>query len=114
MTNQSDRRQQNRIDICWPVTFYYDDEHIEGESRNISSEGLYVCCEKPLPLNKIFSISICPPEHQAFGVKGKVVWSDLYGIEDNEEKDVYGIGICLIKMPDEDARNFEKILSVYI
>jgi len=114
LTDDSNRRQYERIDICWPVTIYYDDEEIAGETENISAEGLYVCSEKPLPLNKVFSISIDPPEHQVFGAKGKVIWSDLYGIGGDENKDVYGIGICLVKISEEDKRDLEDVLMNYL
>ena len=84
MNDPSERRENPRIEVEWPITLYCDDELIEGASRNITADGIYVCCDKPLPLDKVFRISIAPPNHQAVAVTGKIVWSDLYGLGDDE------------------------------
>ena len=112
MAIEKERRQLPRVDINWPITIYTDNDKIEGETKNITSEGLYVCCENPLPLNKVFRMSVNPPEHQSFGLTGKVVWSDLYGIEGNEN--VYGMGICLVEISDNEQIQLHNILSNYV
>jgi hypothetical protein len=114
VTDENDRRLHERMEICWPVTIYCDDEEIEGESKNMSADGLYVCSVKPLPFNKSFKISINPPNHQAMGLEGKVIWSDLYGIDDNENKDVCCIGICLLEMSNEDRKQLKEVLMDYL
>ena len=113
MTIENERRHCDRADVCWPITIYHDEEEIEGEAKNISSEGLYVYCDKPLPVNKILSVSIFPPEQQTISAKGKVIWSDLYGIEGDESKEAYGIGICLVEMEAEDLENLRKSMMYF-
>ena len=110
MTRDNERRHIERVDVSWPITIYYDDQEIDGEAKNISTEGLYVYCEKPLPVNKIFSVSIFPPEQRTLTAKGKVIWSDLYGIDGDESKEAFGIGICLVEMGNEDLENLQKAL----
>lgn len=110
MTIENERRHRERLEVSWPITIYYEDEEIDGEAKNISSEGIYVYCEKPLPINRILSVSIFPPEQQTLSAKGKVIWSDLYGIDGDESKDTYGIGICLVEMEEEDIQNLQKAL----
>jgi hypothetical protein len=56
-------------------------------------------------------MSILPPEHEAIGVKGKVVWSDAYCMD--EEDGVFGIGICLIEISDENRKALSNILADY-
>ena len=114
MDKEIELRKHPRIDVSWPVTVFWENDKMEGESRNISSEGLFIHCSKPLPLNKVFDISLNPPEHQALGLKGKVIWSDMYGIEGGTKPDVYGLGVCLVDLSEEDKRQIKKILSNYL
>jgi hypothetical protein len=81
---------------------------IEGVSRNITVDGIYVCCDQPLPMGKILRISISPPQYQAIGVTGKVVWSDLYGL--GNDQDAFGVGICLVKMTDGDSHYLSELV----
>jgi hypothetical protein len=71
-------------------------------------EGLLVCCEEPLRLQESYRIAILPPGHPAIGVTGKVVWSDVYGMD----KDiVFGMGICLVEVNERDRRLLEQMVS---
>jgi len=47
-------------------------------------------------------MSILPPRHQGIGVTARVIWSDLYGLDDSEG--TYGVGMCLVEISDEDRR----------
>ena len=114
MDIEKEKRNYPRIEISWPVTIYFDDETIEGETKNISVEGIFIQTEKPLPFKKQFSISINPPEHQAIGLKGEVVWSDLYGIDGASNTDVYGLGICLVELSEEDKKLIKAMISNYL
>lgn len=106
-----ERRNVPRAEVAWPVTVFDEHNTIEGESRNISAKGLYICCDKPLPVNQVFGISIHPPNHQAIGVTGKVVWSDLYGIDD--DKGIFGVGVCLIEISEEEQHVLKELISNY-
>ena len=114
MENGIEKRKHPRVEINWPVTIYVDDEIIEGETNNISVEGVAVRSEKPLPVNKVFSILIKPPDHQAIDLKGQVVWSDMYGVTGAEETEVYGLGICLVELSEEDKKAIKAMLSNYL
>jgi len=109
MDNKDDKREHPRIEVTWPIKIYIDKEVINGEVSNISVEGIYICCEKPLRLGDTFRISVAPPHHQTIGVTGKVVWSDLYGLDN--EKAVYGVGICLMEIADEDRHFLNNLIS---
>ncbi|MFC1866924.1 PilZ domain-containing protein [Thermodesulfobacteriota bacterium] len=112
MDNNEERRRIPRIEVSWSISIFMDEETIEGESRNISSEGLYICIDKPLPLNETFRISITPPHHQAIGVTGKIIRSDLYGIDG--DKGVCCIGVCLVEISEDDRRSLNDLISVYL
>ena len=111
---ENEKRKYPRVEVNWPVTIYCENEEIEGESRNISAEGIFISTEKPLPLNKPLSISVRPPDHQAIGLKGEVVRSDIYGIGHDGETDIYGLGVCLVELSEDDKKVIKSILSKYL
>jgi Tfp pilus assembly protein PilZ len=82
---------------------------IEGETRNIAFEGISICCEEPLPLDEVVNILIEPEGHKDIMVAGKVVWSDIYGIDDKDT--TYGVGICFVKISDEDRASYLELVS---
>jgi hypothetical protein len=106
-----ERRKQPRIEVSWPVTVVADWGSVQGEIKNINVDGVMIVCEEPLRLNDTYQMSILPPEHEAIGVKGKVVWSDAYCMD--EEDGVFGIGICLIEISDENRKALSNILADY-
>ena len=112
MAIDEDRRNLPRIEVNWPITIFTDEGDVEGESKNITSDGLYICCDKPLPLNHVFSISIRPPHHQAIGVTGKIIWSDLYGIDAGD--DIFGVGVCLVEISGDDRKYLKDLISIYL
>ena len=111
---ENEKRKYPRVQVNWPVTIYFDDEMIEGETKNISVEGIFLRTEKPLPFKKTFSISVNPPEHQALGLKGEVIWSDLYGIEGAGDANVYGLGVCLVELAEEDKQLIKAMINNYL
>lgn len=103
-----DRRNQPRVEVSWPIKILSDGGEIEGEVTNISSEGLFVCCDDPLPLNVTLPMSILPPDHEVVEVKGKIVRSDFYGLD--EEGAPIGIGISLVEVSEEDRLFWANLL----
>jgi len=109
LANPKERREHLRVQVRWPVSIETEKQKIKGESRNMTVGGLFVCCEEPLLLNALLRISIMPPDHEAIHVTGKVIWSDLYGID--EEKDVFAVGVCLVDIAEEDKQFFNEIFD---
>jgi Tfp pilus assembly protein PilZ len=104
-----EKRKHPRIEVRWPITVLTSDAIIKGETRNISVEGIFICSEKPLPVNEALFMSISPPNHQAIDVAGKVVWSNLYGIDD--QSTVFAMGICFAKISDIDRHFLADLVS---
>ena len=109
MENHSEKRRHPRIEVEWPVIVSQGDDFIEGKTKNIAFDGISIFCEEPLPLDEIVSISIEPPEQQSMVISGKIIWSDIYGIDD--QSTTYGIGLCFIKISDEDRSRFLDLIS---
>jgi hypothetical protein len=112
VTIKIERRKHSRGEIRWPITVLADHGTIEGETRNISVDGISIRCDEPLRLNEVFRIAILPPNHQAIGVSGKVIWSDLYAIDHNDT--AVGLGLCFVEISDEDRKIFMDAVSASI
>jgi c-di-GMP-binding flagellar brake protein YcgR len=95
-----ENRKDPRIEVKWPITVSTHDRRIKGETISISVGGIFICSDKPLPINKAFFMSVNPPHHQAIEFAGKVVWSNFYGIDD--QSTVFAMGISFVKLSDRD------------
>jgi len=109
LTQPSERRGKARDEIQWRVMISAPHGTIEGETRNVSLDGLLVCCDEPLRLQETYRMSILPPKHPAIAVSGKVVWSDVYGIDDNDS--VFGMGMCMVEIAEKDRLNLEEAIA---
>ncbi|MBW2066140.1 MAG: PilZ domain-containing protein [Deltaproteobacteria bacterium] len=109
MSERIERRKQPRRQVKWPINILADHGTIEGVTENISQEGLFIRCEEPLLLYETYRISIMPPDREAVGAVGKVVWSEFYGMGENDS--TFGIGICLIEITEEYHEVIDALIS---
>ena len=109
MNSGSDKRKHPRVNARWPVTVFTDQGEIDGETINISLEGIAICCDEPLHLNRIFRISIITLDDHIIQVFGKVVWSDVYGMDDQETE--IGMGVCFVEVSDKDRHIINDVIS---
>jgi len=105
----SERRKHQRIKINWPVEIFLHDKTIQGEAKNITPKGLFVCCEEELHLEENFRISIFPPNREPMNVIGKAVWSNFYAMD--EQKKPVCVGISFVKISLEDRHFLKEMLS---
>lgn len=111
LLSEMERRKHDRITVRWPNTVLTGHGATEGETRNITVNGIFICCEEPLQVNEVFSLSISPPNHYSVEVPGKVIWSDLYAVD--EQNTAFGTGICFVKISDGDRHFFEDVLPAH-
>ena len=109
MPNQIENRKHSRIQVNWPITVLSESGSIEGETRNITVEGMFIICKEPLRLNETYRISIKPPNHKNIELTCKVIWSNLYGVDD--EKTAYGMGFCFVQVSDKDRHFLSDAIS---
>ena len=105
-----ERRKQQRIDINWPVEIFVDDRPIEGEVKNITPKGLFICCEEELHLKEDFRISIFPPNRESINVVGKAIWSDFYAIDDQNIP--VCVGMSFVKISPEDRHFLKEMCEI--
>lgn len=106
-----ERRKDNRIRVRWPVAVLTDSGVIQAETRNITANGIFICCGDRLRLNKIFPLRISPPNKQALEVKGRVIWSDRYAVDGRDT--YYGMGICFVKISDGDRHSLADLIAAH-
>ena len=95
-----DRRVYPRAKLKWPVKMKTDDEVMEGVTLNITPDGCFIGCRKPLKLNVVFDLAIQVPKSKAIlKAEAEVVWSNIYGPDD--EISPRGMGVRFLKMPSE-------------
>jgi hypothetical protein len=99
-----------RAELTWPVSAQVDAGQIEGETKNISTQGAYVCCPKPLRLNETFDMVINAPE-KSMHIRAEVVWSNIYGPDDKVTP--RGMGVRFVSISEEDRRLIAQELAQY-
>jgi len=100
----ADRRVYPRAKLKWPVKIKTDEGVIEGVTLDITPDGYFISCRKPLKLNVVFDMAIKVPKSKAvLKANAEVVWSNIYGPDD--EISPRGMGVRFIKMASE-ARKF--------
>jgi c-di-GMP-binding flagellar brake protein YcgR len=96
-----ERRRYPRAELKWPVFVKADGNEIEALTRDISAGGAYLCCASPLKLNVVFDMVIYAPEKK-LEATGEVVWSNIYGPDD--EARPRGMGVNFLDISEEDRK----------
>ena len=112
MGTEDEKRKSPRIEVNWLVKIYTASAVMEAETRNISSEGIFLCCEEELRLGEQLSMSILPPHCEPIQVAGKIMWSDFYGMDDQDRP--VCIGMCFVEIPEEGRRLLQDVLASQI
>jgi uncharacterized protein (TIGR02266 family) len=100
----ADKRAYPRAKLKWPVKIKTDDGIMDGVTLNITPDGCYISCRKPLKLNVVFELAIQVPNSKAvLKASAEVVWSNIYGPDD--EISPRGMGVRFIRIASE-ARKF--------
>jgi hypothetical protein len=105
----ADKRQNPRLDINWSISMETPDGTIDGEIKNISIGGAFICCKKPLPLRQVFHLTMMGPNNEPVPATAEVVWSN---INVPDEKVINrGMGVRFIKMSDRHIQLVRQILK---
>jgi hypothetical protein len=99
LADQRDKRNKTRLQVKWPITIY-------------TKKGPVKRCEKELRLNEVCRMRIRPPQKQSVEVEGKLIWSNLEGLDSNSPYS--GMGFSFIKCSDEDLRRLDEVISRHL
>ena len=100
----NDRRDYPRAEIKWPAVIKTDQGTMNGVTSNVTPNGVFIRCQKPLKLNEIFELTIdIPNSDQTLTAKAEVTWSNRWGPDDDISP--RGMGVRFVKISSE-ARKF--------
>ena len=99
---ETERRKGLRIEVKWPIVLTRGLERIEGETLNLSQQGISFCSEDPIRLKETYQILLRPPNHSEVAISGQITWSDLYGMD--RGSNTYCMGVCFLEIPEQDGR----------
>ena len=85
--------------ISWPVTVKHPERAFDGAMTIITPNGAFIRCSRPLKLNEVCWMTINAPS-RSFEAKGLVVWSNIYGRDD--EISPRGMRVRFIKISSQD------------
>jgi hypothetical protein len=88
-----ERRLRPRVEVSWSVTLLTPEGPISGETKDMSMQGAFIYCEKPLPLAERFVLSVKTPA-TSMQVMAQVVWSKNY--TDARKDEPRGMGVRFI------------------
>ena len=91
-----------RVKVKWPVTVNTERGSMEGVTLDLGTDGAFVSCAKPLRLNEVFDMVITGP-HQTIEVKAEVIWSNIYGPDDDITP--RGMGVRFLKISGKDRKS---------
>lgn len=94
-----------RVKVKWPVKVKTAKGSTEGVTLDLGTDGAFVSCAKPLRLNEVFDLVITTPDH-AIEARAEVIWSNIYGPDDNVTP--RGMGVRFLKISGEDRKAIAK------
>ncbi len=99
-----EKREYPRAEIKWPAVIKTDKGTMDGVTSNVTPNGVFIHCQKPLRLNEIFELTIdIPNSDQTLTARAEVTWSNRWGPDD--EISPRGMGVRFVKISSE-ARKF--------
>jgi len=99
-----ERRVYPRANIKWPVKVETDKGTMDGVTSDVTPDGVFIRCQKPLRLNVVLEMAInIPNSEHSITAKAEVVWSNRWGPDD--EISPRGMGVRFVKISSE-ARKF--------
>lgn len=103
------RHHHSRTEVRWEVHFFTDRGHMEGETVNISPEGVMVSCKELPPLEDKFRLVIRPPDHYPLDLTGRVVWTTICNPVSGAES--IGVDIQFMSIEEKDRLFLQGLVS---
>jgi len=99
--------------IKWHVSIKANGSSSEGVTVNLSTNGAYIRCVKPLRLNEVFDMTLqVPNSDDAIKAQVEVVLSNMYGPDDQISP--RGMIVRFLDLADEDRRIIAKAIFKHL
>jgi len=106
---RSEKSNQKKIKVRWPISVITGRNIIEGVTRNITDAGILILSKEPLRMNELYRITVRLPNYLDRMLTCKVIWSNLYGI--NPVNEIYGMGYCFLQASNRDRMFLTDVVS---
>ena len=93
MMNTEEKRIYPRAEVNWAISAKTADGTIQGETKNLSTQGAFICCSQPLSPDERFLLTVDGPTSPMQGI-AQVVWSNTRACDG--EKRPNGMGVKFI------------------
>ena len=99
--------------LKWPVSIKANGSSSDGVTLNLSTNGAYIKCAKPLRLSEVFDMTLqVPNSDDSIEAEVEVVFSNIYGPDDNISP--RGMIVRFLDLPDEDRRVIAKVIFKHL
>ena len=76
-------RPYKKAKIKWPVEIMTDGRSIDAVTLTMNPNEVFISCPSPLRLNSVFAMKIIVPQSkQTITAEAEVIWSNIYGPDD--------------------------------
>ena len=97
-----ERRLHPRILVKWPAVVETPQGSVEGETKDISVDGVFIFCANEPEIGDNFPLLLKPSEQRTISIVGAKIWSGSFTIDN---KKVFGMGVQFVDISTED-RNY--------
>jgi len=110
---QMSTEQVVKAKLKWPVSIKANGNSSDGVTLNLSTNGAYIRCVKPLRLNEVFDMTLqVPNSGDSIEAEVEVVLSNIYGPDDDISP--RGMIIRFLDLADEDRRIIAKAIFKHL
>ena len=94
-----ERRLHPRILVKWPAVVETPQGSVEGETKDISVDGVFIFCANEPEIGENFPLLLKPSEQRTISIVGAKIWSGSFTIDN---RTVFGMGVQFIQISTED------------
>ena len=100
---RKERRRHPRAKSDLLARIQWTSRRFNGVVKNVSDNGLFVCCDHRLLPGECVRIAVEPPDCGAMVFNAEVVWSSTF--EQKENRGFYGIGFRFLDVSLTQTEN---------
>jgi hypothetical protein len=102
-----DTTQYVKVKVKWPVVVKTSKRSMDAVTHDINPNGAFIRCARPLKLHEVCDIAIeAPNSDQPLKASVEVIWSNIYGPDD--EISPRGMGVRFLNISSEDRQLIAK------
>ena len=103
-------KSTSRAQVKWPVTMNTDEGTADGVITNINKHGAFIRCRRPLKLTETCKLTIESSDRQIEDVLAEVVWTNIYGPDD--ELSPRGMGVRFTDLPEAEEKFLRNLINM--